>query len=109
LWFLVPRIALAILFSFLFIVMRQNPEAFALILIAFAGVIKIVFLLDYPSNYTPSHLDNWWMYQLIYPLEQWLLLGFVQKFFRKSDKAFDVIYFTGLAACIALLIFGITT
>jgi class 3 adenylate cyclase len=109
LWFLVPRVALCILFCFLFIVIRQNPEAYAFILFGFAGVIKFMFLLDYNGNYTPSHVDSRWVYQLIYPLEQFLLLGFVQKFFRKSDRTFNIFYRTGITILFSLLILGLVT
>ncbi|MEZ4742014.1 MAG: adenylate/guanylate cyclase domain-containing protein [Bdellovibrionota bacterium] len=109
LWFLVPRIALCILFCFLYIWLHQNPEHFAFILFSTAGIIKFTFLLDYNSDMLPTAIDNRWAFSLIYPLEQWLLLGFIQKFFRKYDLHFDRIYKAITILLTALFIFGMLT
>ena len=87
--FLLPRIAFAALFCFLFLFLSRNSDHFAFLLFAFAGVLKLTLWMDYAHQYLPPTVDGRWAYQLIYPLEQALLILFIQRFFRKDDPVFD--------------------
>lgn len=92
LWFLIPRIAFGIIFCFLFLFLSKNSEHLWFIFFASAGILKFFSMTDYGNSILPTNIDSYWAYQLVYPLEQILLLGFINRFFRKENRAFNIVF-----------------